>query len=228
MAFKQPRVPEFQENEGVSRYLKVLTLFLKDFCQDAWVASRNVDKKLSGIHYPVISVNGKTGEVTLNASDVDALKKDAAAADSSKLGGIAADQYAKKTDIPQDDPLKAWPVGRLYFSADSISPASLFGGTWELLKDRFLIGAGGSYALGSTGGEAAHTLTENEMPSHNHSIAYERTSSGGVDFRLYKSRVTTYAEDKMYYSTSTMEAGGSKAHNNMPPYLAVCIWKRVA
>ena len=47
MAFKQPRVPEYQESEGVVRYLKTLTQFLKDFCQEAWTASRRTDKLLA-------------------------------------------------------------------------------------------------------------------------------------------------------------------------------------
>lgn len=41
--FKQPRVPEYRESEGVSKHLKALTLFLKDFCQDAWKA--NIQRK---------------------------------------------------------------------------------------------------------------------------------------------------------------------------------------
>ena len=62
--------------------------------------------------------------------------------------------------------LATYPVGAIYISTISTSPASLFGGTWEQLKDRFLLGAGDTYAAGATGGEAAHALTVNEMPPH--------------------------------------------------------------
>lgn len=72
MAFKQPRVPEYRENEGVAKHLRALTLFLKDFCQDVWTACRLTDKGLDGIKYPVTSVNKKTGDVVLSASDVGA------------------------------------------------------------------------------------------------------------------------------------------------------------
>ena len=47
-----------------------------------------------------------------------------------------------------------YPVGSIYMSVNATSPASLFGGTWEQLKDRFLLAAGDTYAAGSTGGEA--------------------------------------------------------------------------
>ena len=61
-----------------------------------------------------------------------------------------------------------YPVGSIYMSVNSTSPATLFGGTWERIKDRFLLAAGDAYAAGGTGGEATHTLTEGEMPAHSH------------------------------------------------------------
>lgn len=68
------------------------------------------------------------------------------------------------------DPLVAYPVGSIYMSVNSTNPSQLFGGTWVALNEgRVLIGAGTSYPAGSTGGEATHTLTVNEMPSHSHS-----------------------------------------------------------
>lgn len=63
---------------------------------------------------------------------------------------------------------RIYPIGAIYWSSRDTSPASLFGGTWTQIQNRFLIGAGGSYAVNATGGEATHTLTVAEMPSHNH------------------------------------------------------------
>jgi len=63
-----------------------------------------------------------------------------------------------------------YPVGAIYMSVNSTSPATLFGGTWTQLKDRFLLGAGDTYSNGSTGGAATVTLTTQNMPSHNHSL----------------------------------------------------------
>lgn len=76
--------------------------------------------------------------------------------------------------------LAVYPVGSIYMSTNPTNPGSLFGGTWEALDEgRVLIGAGAAYPPGSTGGEATHTLTTNEMPSHTHSGS---TSSAGSHY----------------------------------------------
>lgn len=73
-----------------------------------------------------------------------------------------------------------YPVGSIYMSVASASPATLFGGTWEQLKDRFLLGAGDTYTEGDTGGSASHTLTTDEMPSHNHTFTGSAVTSGDI------------------------------------------------
>lgn len=118
----------------------------------------------------------------------------------------------------------AYPVGAIYLSVTDANPASLFGGTWERIGGRFLLGADSTYAAGSTGGEAAHTLTVDEMPRHNHEIDNLNASGNATPY------MTVQAQDKKGYggNVQTMYAGGGKAHNNMPPYLAVYMWKRVS
>lgn len=64
--------------------------------------------------------------------------------------------------------IKSYPIGSIYQSTSSATPGSLFGGTWERIKDVFLLSAGDTYHAGSTGGEATHTLTISEMPAHAH------------------------------------------------------------
>lgn len=129
-----------------------------------------------------------------------------------------------------------YPVGSIYMSVNSADPGTLFGGTWERLKDRFLLGAGDTYANGATGGEAKHTLTSNEIPSHQHSynnlyngypLAEYRTGSGQYYAPLYDNK-TGNESSNAYANTATTKTGGGAAHNNMPPYLAVYIWKRTA
>lgn len=122
--------------------------------------------------------------------------------------------------------LSIYPVGAIYMSASSTSPASLFGGTWEQIKNRFLLAAGDTYVAGATGGEAIHTLTVEEMPSHSHQ--YRRKA-------LYASEVTSsqdaYSDTSILGNTvdfSTENCGGGAAHNNMPPYLVIYVWKRTA
>ena len=125
--------------------------------------------------------------------------------------------------IGGDDPLNSLhPVGSIFISTENTSPAGMFGGTWEQLKDRFLLGAGDSYTAGSTGGEATHKLTVNEMPSHFHK-AVSRTAAG--NFQGYFA--TTAQTNDTLGDIDTKSAGGDAAHNNMPPYLAVYMWKRV-
>lgn len=54
-------------------------------------------------------------------------------------------------------PINPYPVGAIYMSVNSTSPASIFGGSWTQLQNRFLLGAGSSYSNGATGGSATHT-----------------------------------------------------------------------
>lgn len=107
-------------------------------------------------------------------------------------------------------------------SVNNIEPSRLFGGVWEKLQDRFLLGAGAAYPAGSTGGEKTHTLTLGEMPKHAHKFGqykrgYEHRDDG------YTSVGGTPVTD----DGATYNAGGGLPHNNMPPYLAVYMWKRV-
>lgn len=119
---------------------------------------------------------------------------------------------------------KAYPVGSIYISVNSTNPKTLFGGTWVQIKDRFLLAAGTTYKAGATGGEAAHTLTTNEMPNHKHSIWFPNDGgeqSAAIGYPDTGSKNTYYAE-----ASKTSGTGGGAAHNNMPPYLAVYVWKR--
>lgn len=118
----------------------------------------------------------------------------------------------------------AYPVGAIYLSVTDANPAALFGGTWERIGGRFLIGADTTYTAGSTGGEAARTLTADEMPRHNHEIDNVDAAGDATP------HMTVQAQEKKGYggNVQTMFAGGGKAQNNMPPYLAVYMWKRTA
>lgn len=122
------------------------------------------------------------------------------------------------------------PVGSIYWSTNITSPETLFGGTWEQIKDTFILAAGDSYSAGSTGGEANHTLTIDELPSHRHYLKYGNVYIGYLNSNaaqsnnqaLYKYNVSR--EDALYGE----DVGGGKAHNNMPPYLVAYCWKRTA
>lgn len=116
--------------------------------------------------------------------------------------------------------LDVYPVGSIYMSVNSTDPSELFGGWWEQLKDRFLLGAGATYAAGETGGEAKHKLTVAELASHFHKT-YVYSPQGSEKTSCPSQSAQAYVE------RSTTSAGGDQPHNNMPPYLTVYMWRRI-
>lgn len=135
-----------------------------------------------------------------------------------------------------------YPIGSIYMNVNSTNPETLFGGTWEQIQGKFLLGMSSSYPAGSHGGEANHTLTTDEMPSHGHNPANEAgyygfiTNSqkaftvGDMGVQSGSGRYYPYAPAAFDISRNTLTGttGGGKSHNNMPPYLSIYIWKRIA
>lgn len=123
---------------------------------------------------------------------------------------------------------KVYPVGSIYMSVNSTSPSTLFGGTWEQIQDTFLLSAGSTYTAGATGGEAEHTLTTAEMPSHSHVVTRATTSYASGQQSSW--RALSWSGTNHDYSdvVSSENTGSGNAHNNMPPYLVVFMWKRTA
>lgn len=144
--------------------------------------------------------------------------------------------------------LSLYPVGSIYMSINATSPETLFGGTWEQLKDKFLLGAGDTYTAGNTGGEASHTLTIDELPSHDHNLRmylFSGTKNNGTKYGLavnagdgqpggnglgdwWTSYEWENSSDTRIKGTHIEKTGDGIAHNNMPPYLTVYMWKRTA
>lgn len=124
-----------------------------------------------------------------------------------------------------------YPVGSIYISANNVSPEVLFGGQWEPIRDVFLLASGDEYIAGETGGEASHTLTTDEMPSHNHKVKTDiNNSEYNITWAAWTEWTTGYTQ--VGYETTaspngTTYEGGGAAHNNMPPYLTVYMWKRI-
>lgn len=117
-----------------------------------------------------------------------------------------------------------YPVGSVYISVNDTSPSQLFGGTWEKMKDRFLLGSGDTYSMGATGGAATVTLSVNQMPKHKHSnVIY--TAGGSTSGGILSFSESGSGGGSAY---NTNETGGDQAHENMPPYIVVSMWKRTA
>lgn len=123
---------------------------------------------------------------------------------------------------------KIYPVGSIYISVNSTDPSVLFGGTWELLPDRFLLGAGNLYTNGSMDGETEHTLTVNEIPSHRHAMYQRGSGDLGWGYEWVSGSGSGKSSGSGEYASGVFATGGGAAHNNMPPYLAVYMWKRTA
>lgn len=140
-----------------------------------------------------------------------------------------------------------YPVGAIYMSVNNISPAILFGGTWERIEDKFLLAAGSTYNAGATGGEATHTheygiqmrdffagtnWQSNDSASgalkydenKNITIATSKTNMGASSTTL-NSSITNAG--KTVSADSLRSIGNTEYVSNMPPYLVVNVWMRV-
>ena len=128
-------------------------------------------------------------------------------------------------------PSPYYPIGSIYMSVMQVDPAKIFGGTWEQIEDVFLLGCGSRYKNGTIGGEASHVLSLEEIPSHRHDNLYgDNDVRRGAGWGTGTTHTGTLNEmtNNDWESLHTGYSGGSKSHNNMPPYLAVFIWKRIS
>lgn len=124
---------------------------------------------------------------------------------------------------------RTYPVGSIYMSVNSTSPATLFGGTWVELQGRFLLGRSASYGNGSTGGAASVAISTAQMPSHGHTIRGWNIGANGALPDTTPYNWVGYDRSGWYSVDSVISKTGSgSAHDNMPPYLAVYMWKRTA
>lgn len=133
------------------------------------------------------------------------------------------------TEFIKDEIKKGYGVGSIYLSVNQTNPAGYLGfGTWELFgKGRVLVGVNPddpvfNVAL-NTGGEKEHTLTADEMPTHSHPITSRGSTANGSGGQWW----STNGGSSTSAATSA-NAGGGRPHNNMPPWIAVYMWRRTA
>lgn len=144
-----------------------------------------------------------------------------------------------------------YPVGSIYTSVNSTSPATLFGGTWERIQGYFLLAANDKYEQyqpGKTGGSVTHTHTINGH-THGYGSLYAAMANAGTSGHYYKSKAGISFTPNEYkkdtgagYTTTTKQTEGIQVYgttggsgtlttnsaDGMPPYLAVYVWKRTA
>jgi microcystin-dependent protein len=167
-------------------------------------------------------VPAPTGTQTLNLTGLSYLWSKFKEAFAPKAHTHVASDVTDLTSTVMD---LVYQVGDYWITESTQTPAQRgMPGVWSAQEDIFLVGAGGLYKVGTTGGERSHTLTVAEMPRHNHMnyVGYPGSGSNKVQYFIQSSDVAYWAEE---YSQSM---GGGAAHENMPPYRAVYIWKRTA
>lgn len=143
-----------------------------------------------------------------------------------------------------------YPVGAIYISVNNVSPASLFSGTWEQIKDTFLLSAGDTYTAGSTGGSTTHTHdVAMHFASYYNSVVMEKHEKTGIVAYDEDGTKTATGNTRIGYTGESENnlinsgaqngrtdigsfgvyetVGNTSYHSSMPPYLAVYIWKRI-
>lgn len=129
-----------------------------------------------------------------------------------------------------------FPIGYVLTTFDNNDYTDYLGFKWEQISDRFLLAS--TSEPGDLGGEATHTLTYEEMPIHSHgTILYCNYGGGTQDvagcFIIESPQYVSWSalnrsNINIGYAGQTDDRGGSQAHNNMPPYVTVRMWRRVA
>lgn len=164
-----------------------------------------------------------------------------ASIEASAYAQAKADQALSKVNesMQGEITLSAYPIGSIFLSVANISPASLFGGVWVAIEDKFLLAAGQTYLAGTTGGKDKVTLTVNELPSHTHGVGWsdDTTIVSGNIMAEPTSTVTKmigYSEARQMFGRAgegagyVQTVGGQQPFDIMPPYLAVYMWERVS
>ena len=155
-------------------------------------------------------------------------------------------ETSRSDEVTLDD---IYPVGSIYITFSSAHPNNIFNvnWNWQQIQNCFLLGCSGTRANGTTGGEENVHLEDYHLPSHTHTIGWDGGHSHYANFLEVLRRIAglnsnnvarpvgSSSDSTGTINTSygehghTMENTGNiyNSHNNMPPYLAVYVWKRV-
>ena len=157
----------------------------------------------------------------------DALAKQKAAYEQAISTAVSAAKTQAKLD--------AHPVGSYYWSNDSTSPATLFGGTWEALPPGYTLIAQGSgsdsfgsytYTAGQKYGERKHKLTTDEMPT-GYVLNLKSVAEDGGDPNASCNSNASY-HGRVIIGNELNQRGGGKPYENTPLSMAAYAWRRTA
>lgn len=165
-----------------------------------------IDTNTKAIESNANSIQTNSDNISTNTSDISKIKSALTSRDTS-----TSSLFYQLMQLVH-------PVGSLYWSSNSTSPATLFGGTWEQIKDKFIYAAG-TYSAGTTGGAGTVTLTTANLPNHSHKLTngtakFTGTSgtTSAVQPHLYLGsysgnwgQVAIHAKEKGYASTDSID-----------------------
>ena len=141
---------------------------------------------------------------------------------------------ASVQDLVKQILLAAHPIGSYYWSSEATDPGTLFGGTWERVKGRFVYASDADTA-GETGGSATHTMTVGEMPAHTHPVSAGflwkwgvPTASESVQASTVSGYTTAVGNALCTNRELPGSAGGGAAFSVMPPFVTAFCWRRTA
>ncbi len=192
------------------------------------VVTLDTDSSLLGTLTQSLLISQTTNSATAKTTPADA--------DSLGIVDSAASNVLKKLTFAN---LKAWitlfvyPVGAIYTSVVSTSPATLFGGTWSAFAaGRVLVGIDAGQTefdlVEETGGAKTVTLAISEIPSHTHTYDTKLgTSSMSHDSGNYPANGAIGGTTAPSNAVTNANGSGG-AHNNLQPYIVVYMWKRTA
>ena len=193
--------PQFISRDEVVHIL--MNLVLRQLLSNDKHLKEDVDllTKAKGLSHKLILKGDVTGEATFtNATDINVTTT---AKNISK--GMIVMWYGSAEEVPS-----GWSI----CNGENGTPD---------LRDRFVLGAGKSYSLNATGGEKTHTLTVSEIPEHKHIFPWGESWANWDPYGVAtgKGYMGADSEDYDNYWGYTSPVGGSGAHNNMPPYMAL-------
>nr|DAR49202.1 MAG TPA: baseplate protein [Caudoviricetes sp.] len=141
--------------------------------------------------------------------------------------------------LSADSALAAYPVGSIFQTVSSTSPAALFGGTWqEIAFNRVLMGAGNAYAAGTTVEAGLPNITGSLTEATADSSPFRGSkaslkSSGALKFVEINTSWGGYSGNSgstydVYFDASRSNSIYGRSYTVQPAAYYVHIWKRVA
>lgn len=208
----------------MSRETSNLGLILYDPSEDKDVKVKDVINKVLGFtDSNTIKIDTKTKDIDTNIKTLH----------DSIIGTDGNVVFYNKQEVF----LAVHPVGSIFLSTDGTEPAELYGGTWEQIKDVFLLGASDTYPVKSTGGSATHIQSTEEIALHSHKMV--QTGRKSTSSTVSMGRDGPYTDSDKYlsfgnavqafndYKICIETAGNGKPMDILNPYYAVNIWRRI-